>query len=387
MRIPLAYNLRHLRARPAAAAMTALGIALPTTTLLLALALPEGLNRVLQGTGDPDNLVVLRKGSTTETNSAVDRDPARLIATLPEVVKDPEERPLLAPETIVIVFAPRRNGLQGNLLVRGTGEGGRALRSYVRLVEGRWFTPGLPELTVSRRIAERYQNLGLGERIHFGKHDWTVVGLFDAQGKAPDSEAWADVDLLMSDFLRTTYSSVLVRTPSPDVQARLQERLDQDKRLSLVGFPEPEYYRRQTQGPGLPLLFIGMFVSVLLGVGAAVGATNTMYAAVAQRTREIAVLRSIGFRRRSVLASFLIESLGVALLGGMLGCLLALPFHGAVTSTVNWKTFGDLAFQFRLTPALLAKGLGFAAAVGLFGGFLPARLAASRSIAASMRAI
>jgi putative ABC transport system permease protein len=368
--------------------MTAVGIALPTAALLFALALPAGLNRVLRSSGDESRLVILRKGAVAETGSAIDRETARLIETLPGIAKNAANRPLCSPEAAILVNVPRRDGKRTNLLVRGTGERGRELRPAVRLVEGRWFEPGLPELTVSRRIATRFENLGLGETIKFGRSDWRVVGIFEAAGTSSDSEAWADADLLMADFRRTLYTSVLVRAVSPEVQASIVRTLAEDERFSLRGVPEPEYFALQTREVGIPVEFVGMLVSILLAVGATVGAANTMYAAVAQRTREIAVLRAIGFRRRAVLASFLFETFLLALAGGAVGCAIAFAaFHGRATSTVNWISFSDVVFQFRITPDLLGYGMVFAVAIGLLGGALPARLAASRGIAASMRAI
>ena len=387
MGIPLLYNLRHLRSRPGAAAMAALGVALPTTTLVLAIALPEGLNRVLQTSGHPLNLVVLRKGAQSETQSGIDRETIRRVETLPGLDKGADGRPLFSPEAFVLVNVPRRTGLAANLILRGTGERGWRLRPSVRLVEGRWFTPGLPELTVSKRVASRFANLGLGESIRLGRSEWRVVGLFDAGGKANDSEAWGDADLLMADFRREDYSAALLRAESSAARDALVRTLDEDKRLSLRGIPEPDYYFEQTKSPGLPIQFIGMFVSVLLAIGASVGAMNTMYAAVASRTREIAVLRAIGFRRRAILASFLLEAFALAVVGGLLGCALAFPFNGLATSTTNWQTFSDIVFQFRITPRLLLYGMTFSAGIGLVGGVLPARLAASRSIASSMRAL
>ncbi len=388
MAVPLLYNLRHLRARPRAASLTALGIALPTMALLFALALPEGLARVLQGSGDPANLVVLRKGALAETNSAVGRETASLLETLPEIAKDEGGRPLASPEAVIVVYEPRRNGLRSNLIVRATGEVGRALRPRVRLVEGRWYRPGLPELTVSRKIADRYQDLGLGESIRFSRNDWRVVGIFEADGTASESEAWGDRDLLMEEFRRDLFSSVLVSVPSPERQASFVRELRDNPRLSLAADPEPEYYAKQTKEFGIPIQFVGVFASILLAIGATVGAANTMYAAVAHRTQEIAVLRAIGFRRHGILLSFLLESFAVALLGGLVGCLLAyLFFNGQVTSTINWWSFADVAFQFRIPPRLFGIGVAFAALIGVVGGALPARLAASRSIAASMRAI
>ncbi|MGH7151815.1 MAG: ABC transporter permease, partial [Planctomycetota bacterium] len=380
MAVPLLYNLRHLRARPLAAALTALGIALPTMALLFALALPEGLKRVLQGSGEPGNLVVLRKGALTETNSAIARDTASLLETLPEIAKDEGGRPLASPEAVIVVFKPRRNGLKSNLIVRATGEVGRGLRPRVGLVEGRWHRPGLPELTVSRKIADRYENLGLGESIRFSRNDWRVVGIFEAGGTASESEAWGDRDLLMEEFRRDLYSSVLVSVPTPEKQATFVQELRDNPRLSLAADPEQEYYGKQTKDIGIPVQFVGVFASILLAIGATVGAANTMYAAVSHRTQEIAVLRAIGFRRRGILLSFLLESFAVALLGGLVGCVLAyLFFNGRATSTVNWWSFSDVAFQFRITPRLLGIGAAFAALIGIVGGALPARLAASRS--------
>jgi putative ABC transport system permease protein len=293
--------------------------------------------------------------------------------------------PLVSPEVIVLLNLPKRSdGLGANVLVRGLGETGYALRPQVRLARGRPARPGLREVIVGQSVAERFRNAGLGEALRFGRSHWRVVGVFEAGRTAFGSEIWADATELADDFDRADYSSVLLRAEDPAAIRAIERRIDSDQRLHLRARAEPDYYAEQTKTAG-PIKVLGSFMAVLMAIGASFAVMNTMYAAVARRAREIGVLRVLGFRPGSILLSFLGESVLLALLGGLVGCLLSLPIHGVTTGTMNFRTFSDISFAFRITPDLLLRGLAFALAMGAVGGFLPARLASRQPMVETLR--
>ena len=385
MAIPLKYNLRNLVVRKVSTLMTVGTVALVVAVFIALMSLANGLNRSLISTGSPENLLVIRQGSPTEVGSQVTRQAFQLIQTLPGVARDTQGNPLASAEECVLVNLPRRgSGQPSNVLVRGVSDTGFAIRPQVKLVSGRMFKPGVSEAIVSSKTAERFSSTGLGESIHVGRGDWTVVGLFDAGGTAFDSEIWADVDVVRNAFDRQDYSSVLVRAESVATRTQLANRIEGEQRLKLETKPEIAYYEEQS-GAGAPLKALGVFVSIILGVGASFGGMNTMYAAVANRTREIGTLRALGFSRGSIMTSFVIESIIIALIGGIIGCLLALPVNGIATGTMNFRTFSELTFSFQITPDLLASALIFAAFLGLLGGLLPSRMASRLPIIKALR--
>lgn len=385
MTIPLKYNLRSLVVRQMSTGMTVLGIASVVAVFVGMMALSRGLETAFVSTGSPDNLVVLRQGSLVETVSAVSRESLQTLEYLDGVATDARGRPLVSGEVIVVVNLSRRGTSErSNALIRGISPAGVDLRPSVRLVAGRFFEPGLRELVVSRALAQRFDGLGLGERVKLGQGEWTVVGLFDGNGTAFDSEVWADVNEIAEDFDRPDYSSVLLKAADPASQAELIRRISDDQRLHLKALREKAYWGEQTR-LAARIKRLGLFLVAIMSLGACFAAMNTMYAAVAHRTRETVILQVLGFRRRSILLSFLVESLIVSLLGGVLGCLLALPIHGASTQTANFLMFTEVAFTFRITPDLLGEGLLFALLMGAVGGVLPARLAARQGIVRALR--
>jgi len=284
----------------------------------------------------------------------------------------------------VVNLATRGRGERSNVLVRGIAAKGAALRPGVELVEGRWFEPGHRELTVSRSQSRRFEGLGLGERVRLGQREWTVVGVFEGNGSAFDSEVWTDVNELADDFDRPDYSSVLLRGLDAPARAALVQQISDDQRLHLKALPEKAYWAEQTRMANR-IKRLGSLLIVLMSVGSCFAVMNTMYAAVAHRARETVILQVLGFGRRSILVSFLIESLIVSLAGGVLGCLLALPIHGVSTETANFLMMTEVAFTFRITPDLLAQGLGFALVMGVLGGVFPARFAARQGIVQALR--
>jgi putative ABC transport system permease protein len=382
------YNLRSIFARKGTAAMTALGIAMVVATFVITLALAQGFRATLVSSGLPGNAIVLRQGALSENVSVVPRDAIPLVETLPQVARDADGRPLASPELLVIISRPRRSdGQPANVPLRGVGARSFDIRSSVRFIEGRRFQPGLSEIVVGRLAAERFQGLTLGSSIRFGSNSWTVVGIFAADDAAYESEVWGDVDLMLPAFQRPAYQSITVRLSDPEALDSFNAALASDNRLELGAQSERDYYASQSVLMTTMIRILGSFVTLILSVGAMFGAMNTMYAAVAYRIREIGTLRALGFSRLRIMGAFIAESVLLALIGGVIGCLIALPVHGVSTGTTNWQSFSEVAFRFRITPALLAGGLAFAAVMGALGGLLPAIRAARLPIAQALREI
>jgi ABC-type lipoprotein release transport system permease subunit len=384
--IPLIYNIRNVAQRPVATFATALGIGLVVAILVGALALAAGFQAALIQTGSRDNAIVLRVGADSEISSGLSLDQANIIRVLPEIATDPQGRPLVSSELLVLTNLDRQRG-QGssNVPIRGITQEGMALRGQVKIVEGRWFAPGSDELIVGRRIARRFEDCGIGDRMRFGQRDFTVVGHFDAGGSSFDSEVWGDQTVLGPAFQRDGYQSITFRMRDPSQLAALEKQLEGDPRLGVQVLSERTWYANQSQLLGNIIRFAGVFITLIMAVGAIFGALNTMYAAVGARTREIAVLLTLGFSPWAVMVSFVIESVIIAIIGGVIGCLLALPINGITTSTTNWSSFSELAFAFRVTPNALLVGMIFAVLIGLAGGFFPARRAAKQKLATTLR--
>jgi ABC-type lipoprotein release transport system permease subunit len=385
VRIPLAYNLRNLAARKVSTSLTALGIAAVAWVFIFTLALAGGFESALRSAGSPDNAIVIRSGSTAELTSILAREASSVIATQPEVARAPDGAPLATAELVVVWNLPRRNGTPTNVVVRGISAKSLAVRPKVRLAQGRMFLPGVDEIVVGKLIAQRFQNCGLGERVRLSGREWTVVGVLDGAGTSYDSEIWGDVELFMPVFDRPVYQSATVRLQDPSQFEALKKRLEADPRFNLQVRREDEFYAAQSGLLAQLLRSLGLFVTIIMAFGAVFGALNTMYAAVGSRTKEIGTLLAIGFSRGAVLVSFLAESVLLCLVGGAVGCVLALPVGGFTTGTMSFSTFSELAFRFQITPGMLLAGLGFSAIMGLVGGFFPARKAASMPIVDSLR--
>jgi putative ABC transport system permease protein len=387
MAIPLKYNLRNLAVRRTTTAMTAFSITLTVAVFVVLMALAEGLQSSLASTGHPLNVLIMREGSQSETVSFVARDSLQVIKYLHGIASDAQGEPWVSPEVIVLMNLPRLGQTQGsNITIRGVGADGASLRPDFKIVAGRMFRPGLREVVVSRRIAERFQDCALGDKLKFAKGYWTVVGIFTAGNSAYNSEIWADVNELAQDFDRESYSDVLVRATDAAAVAGLKDQITNDRRLHLKPQTEREYYDSQTQ-TARPIQAFGIFIAVLMAVGASFAAMNTMYAAVARRTKEIGTLRALGFSRGSILVSFVIESVLIAACGGLVGCLLSLPVNGVSTGTTNFATFSELAFNFRVTPQLFLIGLVFSWVMGFLGGLFPAWRAAHENIVTALRSV
>lgn len=386
MAIPIVYNVRNLRLRLGATMMTALGIALTVAVAVFIMALLAGLKKAFVSSGDPLNVLVLRKGSQAELQSGVDRESYQTIKYLPGIAKDKAGEPLASGEVVVVIVIPRKDSSgETNVTVRGMSPTGFELRPGIKVAEGRWFNTGQREIVVSKSVSSRFRNAALGDELFFGKGKWKVVGVFDAGETAASSEIWADVNQMASDFERSAaFSSVLVHATDSIAAQSLKNRMNDDQRLRLDAFMEPDYYGEQTKS-GKPIQFVGTIVAFVMAIGSCFAAMNTMYAAVAYRSREIATLRIVGFSRPSIITSFVIESVLLALLGAVLGLILMLPFNGLTTGTANSLTFSETVFSVRITFAVLVTAIGFAVAMGLFGGIAPAWHASRGEILAALR--
>ncbi len=388
MGLPLAYSIRNLWTRRLTTALTASGMALVVFVFTAILMMAEGLKKTLVETGSPDNAVVLRKGSSAEVQSAVDRVQASILETQPEVAVGADGRPLLAKESVVLISLPKRENSKNvsNVVVRGIGEGSLALRPQVRLIRGRLPRPGLPEIMAGQKIAERFQGGGLGETLRFGMRDWTVVGLFDAGNTGFSSEIWGDADQLMQAFRRRVYSSVIFKLHDPGQFLLYKQRIETDPRLNLEAKRENRYYAEQSEVMSKFLSILGLSLTLIFSFGAMLGAMITMYSAVANRTGEIGTLRALGFQRGSILRAFLYESLFLGLIGGVVGVFLASFMQLITISTMNFQTFSELAFSFTLTAGIAWKAVVFSLVMGFVGGFLPSVRASRMNIVEALRA-
>jgi putative ABC transport system permease protein len=387
MAVPLAYVLRNVVARKVTTALTAGGLALVVYVFATVLMLDEGLRKTLVDTGSPDNAIVIRRAAETEVQSGVERDQAAAVEGQPEVALSADGARLLSKEVVVLISLNKRGSDKpSNVIIRGVGPIASILRPQVEMVEGRMFRAGSSEIVAGRSIAWRFEGAGIGERLRFGQRDWTVVGLFDAGGSGFDSEIWGDADQLMQAFRRTAYSSVVFKLSDVAGFDAVAARLAADPRLTVEAKRETQYYAEQSEQLSNFIRYLGIALSIIFSTGAIIGAMITMYASVATRTAEIGTLRALGFRRRSILWAFLLESAAMGAVGGIAGVALASLMHWVSFSTTNFQTFSELAFSFTLTGKIVAQSMAFALAMGLLGGFLPAARAARLKIVDALRA-
>jgi putative ABC transport system permease protein len=385
MALPLKYNLRNITVRKSSTLATAFTIGLTVGVYLMVMALAHGIDLTLASSGEPNNLIVLREGSTAELNSTVTRDNLNNLIYLDGVEREGDQ-PLAAPETLTLIYKARKGMSQGsNVTIRGVGPMSNKLRSGFKTVAGRMFQPGLTEAVVSKRISERFQGLDLGDKFRIQATDYTVVGLFEAGGKAFESEIWVDGNSLASATKRDSYSSVLLRVKDPTVMASLAKRITDDQQLHLKAVAERTFYEDQQGSASGVLKGLAVFIAFIMAVGAAFAGMNTMYAAVARRTKEIGTLRVLGFRRRSILIAFVLESVAIAILGVGIGILLALPLNFVSTGTANFSNFSEIAFNFRVTPDLMLSALIFGAGIGFLGSLLPSIRASRFKIVDALR--
>jgi putative ABC transport system permease protein len=385
MAIPVSYNIRNLIVRRTTTLMTALGIALTVAVLLSILSLVNGLRTTLGASGDPLQVLVLRKGSESELVSNFLRTQFQDLKFKPGIARGNDGQPLASLEVMTVVNMVSVDAPEGmNVSVRGLPPAGIEMRQGLTISAGRWFQAGHRELVVGKSIAHRFPEARLGKKIRFGRGDWEVVGVMDAGRGAQNSEIWGDLNQISSDLQRIdVLSAALVRATDPVAAKALINDINNDQRLNMNALSEREYYDLQTRSAA-PIEYVGIFVSVIMAIGSSFAAMNTMYAAVARRTQEIGTLRVLGFSRGSILSSFFVESVLLAILGGVLGCLLVLPLNG-ITTGVGGVNFSELAFDFRVTPRIMALGVAFALVLGALGGLFPAHNASRKEILAALR--
>ncbi len=387
MALPVSYNIRNLTVRRASNLLAALGIALVVMVMIWVLALGQGFRGALVGTGRPDRALLMRGGATSEVQSSVSREVADIVRVMPEILPGTDGRPLASPELVIIANLPKASdGSPANVSVRGVSQAVFEMRPELQLVTGRRFAPGTTEIMVGAPLGGRLRNCGVGQKLHFANQDWEIVGQFATGGSGFESEIWGDVETMIPAFERDGYQSMTVQLRSAADLAALETRIGADPRLNLKVQSELAYYEAQSSGFTSFIRGIGVVIAVLMSFGAMAGALNTMFAAVNARTREIGTLLALGFSRWSVLVAFVVESVLLSIAGGVLGCLLGFIVNGTSTGTTNWASFSELAFAFRVTPAIMGLGLLFAVVMGAIGGFLPAWRASRKRIAESLRA-
>jgi putative ABC transport system permease protein len=387
MAIPVAYNFRNLIVRKTTTLMTALGIALTVAVLLAMMALLGGLHKTLSSSGDPLQIIVMRKSSESELVSNFTRGQFQDLKFKQGIARASNGDPMASLEVVTVINLASVDAPEGsNVTLRGLLPIGIEMRQGLKIMKGRWFENGKRELVVGKSIALRYPGAELGKRLTFGRGDWEVVGIMDAGQSAQNSEIFGNLDQISSDLQRVdVLSSALVRATDAGAAAALLNSINDDQRLNMNAVSEKEYYALQTQSAA-PIEYLGIFVCIIMAIGSSFAAMNTMYAAVARRSREIGTLRVLGFSRGSILVSFFLESVLLAGLGGILGCLLVFPLNG-VTTGIGSTTFSELAFAFRVTPEIMLAGVAFAVILGAVGGVFPARMAANKEILVALREV
>lgn len=388
MKIPFIYNLRSVLQRPVSTALTALGIGLVVAVFVAMLALANGFVAALVKTGSSDNVLLLRRGADSEMASSITREAVSIVSASPHVAAGADGRPMVSPETYIVLNIPRA-GMDSfqvaNVVARGVSERAFDVRRNIAVIEGRRFASGQSEVCVGSKLAGRFANVNVGDVLRFSNRDWKVVCRFTADGSSFESEIWGENEQFQSVFRGQGFQAVTFRLKDPGAFDEVKRALLADQRLQLDAHRESSFYASQSEMLGNVLRFLAIMITTIMAVGAVFGAVNTMYAAVSSRTPEIAVLLTLGFHPRSILASFLAESAAIALIGGVIGCLLALPINGVVTSTTNWASFSEIAFAFRVTPQLLTAGVLFAVVMGVVGGFFPARRASKLPVVQALR--
>ncbi len=385
MAVPISYSIRSLWTRRLTTVLTAGGMALVVFVFAAVLMLAEGLRQTLVQTGSPDNLVILRKGATSEVSSAIEPEKAAVLESLPGIAVDEGGETLLAREVVVLIALDKRGGGSSNVTIRGIGRESLALRPQVRIVQGRMPRFGVHEMVVGESLVRRFRGMGIGGTLPGALKDWRIVGVMDAGNTAFNSEIWANAEQVMQAFRREAYSIVIFRLQDGFPLHRVSAIVENDPRLTLQAKIETVFYLEQSEAMARFLRILGITLTVIFSLGAVIGAMITMYSAVANRTREIGTLRALGFRRRAILLSFLAESLFLGLAGGCIGIFFASFMQLITISTLNFQSFSELAFKFTLTPAIFGQSLAFALLMGFIGGVLPAFRASRMNIVEALR--
>lgn len=389
MAIPLIYNVRSVKARWTSAIVAVLGIAGTVGVFVAMLSLARGFRATLVSSGSPDNAIVMRAGATSEMMSGISLDSIRILQDKPGVARL-NGAPLVTSEVVVIApFPLRSTGTDANVQIRGVSANVFQIRNNIHIIQGRMFQPGLSELVVGKAAASTYSGLAVGNKIRFGGGEWTVTGIFDAHGSSFDSEVWCDAKVLDDVYKRpgNIFQSATVHLTSPGAFQQFKDAVTKDPQLNVDVTREIDYYAKQSEIMTRLITVLGGLVAFIMAIGAIFGALNTMYSAVAERGREIATMRALGFGAIAVVFSFVVEAILISIVGGAIGCIAVLPLNGLTTSTINWQSFSSLAFAFKITPGLLGGGMIFALIMGVAGGLAPAVHAALRPVATALRAL
>ena len=387
MAIPLIYNFRSVKARWTSAIVAVVGIAGTVGVFVAMLSLARGFKATLVSSGSEDNAIIMRAGATSEMTGGVTVDTVKIMQDKPGIARS-ADGPLITPEVVLVAPIPLiSTGTDANVEVRGVSKNVLEIRRNIRIVQGRMFTPGLYEIVVGKNANASYAGLTLGNTISLGSVRWKIVGIFDAGGSSFDSDIWGDAHLIGPAYNRpdTFFQSVTVHLTSPAAFQQLKDAATADPRLNVDVTREIDYYAKQSNRLTTLITVLGGIVAAIMGIGAVFGALNTMYSAVAERGREIATMRALGFGGPSVILSFVVEALLIAFVGGLIGCLAVIPLNGLTTGAMNLQTFSHVAFAFKITPELLTRGVIFALVMGLIGGFLPAVRAARLPVATALR--
>lgn len=386
--VPISYNFRSIRARWTSTIVAILGIAGTVGVFVAMLSLARGFRATLVASGSPDDALVMRAGSTSEMMGGITLDSVKVVQDKPGVVRDASGQPLVTQEVVGVVPIPLiSTGTDANVQVRGVSPNVLQIRKFVKIPQGRMFHSGLDELVVGKNASKTYAGLTLGNTVNFGGGHWKVVGVFDAGGSSFDSEVWCDARILNQVLKRpeNIFQSATVHLTSPAAFDSFKDSITSDPQLNLEVEREVDYYARQSSAMTRLITILGGLVAGVMAIGAVFGALNTMYSAVAERGREIATMRALGFSSWNVILSFLFEALLISFIAGIIGCVVVLPLNGMTTQTMNFSTFSNIAFAFKITFNLLVMGVIFALAMGVLGGLLPAVRAALRPVAVSLR--
>jgi putative ABC transport system permease protein len=385
--VPVSYNFRSIRERWTSTIVAVLGIAGTVGVFVAMLSLARGFKATLVASGSPGNALVMRAGSSSEMMGGITLESVKVVQDAPGIARD-SSGPLVTQEVVgVMPFPLITTGTDANVQVRGVSPNVLQIRRFVKLTEGRMFQPGLSELVVGKNASRTYKGLTLGNSVDFAGGHWNIVGVFDAGGSSFDSEVWCDAKLFNQVLHRpeNIFQSATVHLASPDSFNTFKDAVITDPRLNVDVIREIDYYAKQSTVMTRLITVLGGFVAAIMAVGAIFGALNTMYSAVSERGREIATMRALGFSTFNVLLSFLFEALLISFAGGILGCLVVLPLNGWTTNTMNFQTFSNIAFAFKITLDLLLLGILFALIMGVLGGFFPAIRAATRPVAVALR--
>jgi ABC-type antimicrobial peptide transport system permease subunit len=388
MKLPFKYVLKNFKSRKTTTAITISGIAMVVFVFSAVLMMAYGIEKTLASTGSPDNVMILRKSATGEISSIIPGETGNIIQSLPNISLGVDGKPLLSKEPVVVINLEIEGGGFSNITVRGVSQEIQNLRPQVKIIEGNMFNSSLRELIVGTSISDRFPEARLNKIIKFAGNSWTVVGIFSTDGSGFDSEIWGDGFQMLDAFNRgSSVSTMTLKLDDPANFEQFKQNFDNDRRLNqFEPKREQEFFAEQSAGMATFIRILGIFITTIFSLGATVGAMITMYTAVANRTVEIGTLRSLGFRRRSILTAFLIESMIIAITGAVLGLFIASFLQFFTISTLNFQSFSELSFSFALSPSIAISAIIFAIFMGFIGGFLPSVRASRLNIVDALRA-